>query len=124
MTAAIPDFVAFEMLHMARTMLAIRRLPVRRHMPVVAMVGIEVVIYVAVEVPGPMKPRPCANEDAAVEPFRAVVAVGSAIVRRVIVVAVRTHWFWAVLHAEADLRWTAASEEQQQGCGNKQIFES
>ena len=53
------------------------------------MLRIERVVYFALEVVGAMKPRSNADEYAAIEPFRAVVAVGNAVIRGVIVVAVR-----------------------------------
>jgi hypothetical protein len=36
-----------------------------------------------------MKPRTSANEDAATKPFRAVIAVGSAVMGDVVIVAIR-----------------------------------
>src|ERR1017187_2227758 len=57
---------------------------------VIAMLWIERVIDPAMEVVGAMKPRADTDENAAVEPFRAVVAVGNAVIRRVVIVTVGT----------------------------------
>ncbi len=63
-----------------------------RHRAVVTMARIEAIIYVSIKSTMPMEPRPRANKQATVEPIRAVVAIRSAVVRRVIKVSVRTHW--------------------------------
>src|ERR1035441_5124126 len=55
---------------------------------VIAVLRIEGIVYVALEVAGAMKPRSNADEYAAIEPFRAVVAVGNAVIGGVIVIAV------------------------------------
>jgi hypothetical protein len=55
------------------------------------MVWVEAVIYVTPKVFVTMKPRANADEDPASKPFRAVVAVRSAGVRRDVIVTVRTH---------------------------------
>ena len=57
--------------------------------PVVAMAIIEVMIDVSVEMSRSVIPRPCADEYAVREPFRAIVAVWSAVVGRNLVIAVR-----------------------------------
>lgn len=123
-TAAIPHFVAFEVRNVTRRMRAVRCLPVRRQTAMVAVAWVEMVIDMAMEVPRSMEPRSGANKHAAIEPLRSVVAVGSAVIRGVIVVAVWTHRFRTVLHAKAHLGRMAAPEEQQERCGNKQILES
>jgi len=55
----------------------------------IAVLGIETVIYVALEVIRAMEPRASANEDTTRKPFRAVVAVRSASIRSNVIVAVR-----------------------------------
>jgi hypothetical protein len=57
--------------------------------PLVALVNIEVVVYVAVKMFRAMEPRPSADEYAACKPFGAVTAIRSAATRRSVVVAVR-----------------------------------
>ncbi len=56
--------------------------------PLIAMVRMEMVIYMAPEFFRAMEPRANANEDAVVEPFWAVVANRSAVIRRDVIVAV------------------------------------
>jgi hypothetical protein len=51
----------------------------------------KMVVYVATEIIVTMKPRSCADENAAVKPFRAVVACRGAGVRRHVIVAI-----WAI----------------------------
>ena len=54
----------------------------------VPMLGIEMIIYMSVKMGGPMKPWSSTNEDAIYKPCRAVISVGRAIVRRIIIIAV------------------------------------
>jgi hypothetical protein len=56
----------------------------------IAVVWIEGVVYVALEVIGAMKPRANADENAAIEPFRAVIAVGNAVIGGVVIVTIGT----------------------------------
>lgn len=56
----------------------------------VAMIRTEVVIHVAPEMVVAVKPRAGSNEYAAVKPFRAVIAVRSAGIRSVVIVAIWT----------------------------------
>jgi hypothetical protein len=58
---------------------------------VIAMLRVIVVIYVTVEVITTMKPRTGPDEDAGAEPLRTIVAVGSAVVGRRFVVAIRAY---------------------------------
>jgi hypothetical protein len=55
------------------------------------MLRVIVVIYVTVEVITTMKPRTGPDEDAGAEPLRTIVAVGSAVVGRGFVVAIRAY---------------------------------
>jgi hypothetical protein len=55
----------------------------------ISVLRIEPVVDLTLKVGRPMKPPAGANEDAAIEPFRTVVAVGSAIMRGVVVVTIR-----------------------------------
>ena len=85
--ATIADFVAME--------LRVRMLDCffasGWHLAVVAVVDVEVVINVAAEVFSAVEPRAGSNEDTAGEPLRTVVAIGSAGVGRVVVIAVWAH---------------------------------
>jgi hypothetical protein len=66
-------------------------LATRGHRTVVALAIVEAMIDVSIEMSRSMKPRPCADEYTAAEPFRSVVAVWSAIVRRNLIVPVGTN---------------------------------
>jgi len=57
----------------------------------IAVLRMETVVYVAMEVGWAVKPRARPNEDATYKPFRAIVPIGSAFVRRDIVVPIGTH---------------------------------
>lgn len=78
-------------LSVERNPLRVRRLAPSRHRTPVAVAIVERVIDVSVEAIGPVVPRTRADKYSAVEPLRSVVSVGSAIIRRSLVVAVRTN---------------------------------
>jgi len=59
-----------------------------RHRPLVAVVGMEVIIYVAVEVGGSVKPWTRTDKSAAAKPLRTVVPVRSASVRSSFVITI------------------------------------
>src|SRR5579862_1685339 len=54
----------------------------------ISILRIEPVVDFALKTVRPMKPRTSANEDTGIEPFRAIVAVSSAVMRNVVIVAV------------------------------------
>src|SRR5580658_5925815 len=87
MPASIACFIAPEL----RGVSALRRRFVAhlRRSAVVAVVRVERVVYIAAEVIRTMKPRAYADEDAAGEPFRPIVAIGNAAIWSVVIVAVR-----------------------------------
>jgi len=66
-------------------------LTARREGPMIAMPVVEVMIYVPVKVFRSVKPWPRADKNAARKPFRPVVTVWRAIVRRSLVIAIRTN---------------------------------
>lgn len=87
-------------------------LAARGHRPVIAVAIVEVVVNVTVETVRTVKPRTSADEDAAREPLRAVVAIRSAIVRGFFVVAVRTDRRWAYLHGNLGIcPWAGSKQE-------------
>lgn len=63
-----------------------------RRWAVIALTVIEFMIDMAVEVVRTVEPRASADKYAACEPFRAVVSVRRAIVRRLFVVPIRANW--------------------------------
>jgi len=89
-TASIPHFIAFEVLNPIEMFIGIGSFTTSWPGAVIAMLGMEMVIYVAVEAGRAVKPRAGANEYATGKPLRAVVAVGGAVVRRDVIVAVGT----------------------------------
>ena len=87
--AAVAHFVSFEVGDFINALVRLRAIARMWHWAVIAVIRIETVIYVAVELGGAVKPGANANENPARKPFRAVVAVGSTRVRSVVIVAVR-----------------------------------
>jgi len=88
--APIPHFIPFEVGNIVHMFFRLGFVATVRRWTRVSAMRIEVVIDMAVEVFWAMKPRANANKDSAHKPFRPVIAVRRAIVRSVIVVAVRT----------------------------------
>ena len=82
---------------------------------VVAVIGMEVGIDVAVEVFGTVEPGAGADEDTAVEPLRAVVAVGRAVVGRNGVVAVGADGGGADVDADLGIRAGCRYEQAEAG---------
>jgi len=89
-TASIPLFVSFEVGNLIETLSRLGFVATAWPWAVIAMLRMETVIYVASEVVSAVKPWANANEDATGKPFRAVVAVGGAVVRSNVVVTVGT----------------------------------
>jgi hypothetical protein len=61
----------------------------------VAVMWIEAVINVAAEIVGAVEPRAGSDEHAAVEPLRAVVAIGGAVIWGEVVKAIGALWLWS-----------------------------
>ena len=89
--ASIAHFVCFEVGNLIETLSRLGLSATGWPWAGIAVLRMETVIYVASEVVTAMKPRASTNEDATPKPFRVVVAVGGAVVRRDIVVPVGTH---------------------------------
>jgi hypothetical protein len=77
----------------------------------IATVKIEVVIYMATKVFMAVKPRASTDEDTTVEPFRAVVAVGSTGVRSEVIVTVRTSGFGSDIDVDLSLYFGSGRHE-------------
>jgi hypothetical protein len=73
----------------------------------VAVVWIEAIINVAIELVRPVKPRPGSDEDAVVEPLGPVVPVWGAVVGGDVVVAIRTTRFWSDIDGDLGGAWDA-----------------
>jgi hypothetical protein len=87
-TVAVPHFVAFEVFNVVDRPAGV--LATGWDRAVVSVVGMEMIIDVAVKTLRAVKPGAYANKNASGEPLGAVVAVGSAVVGRDIVVTIRT----------------------------------
>jgi hypothetical protein len=88
-TASVTYFVAMEV---GRRMFSSSFHPVAsvRHRTFVAVIRMEVIVYVTVKVGWTMKPRTSADEDAASKPFWPVISVGGAGIGWDVVVAIGT----------------------------------
>jgi hypothetical protein len=86
--ASIAHFVWFEMGNLIDTLSRLGFVATVWLWAVIAVLRMETIIDVAMEVGWTMKPRARANEDASRKPFRAVIAIGGAIVRWNVIVTV------------------------------------
>jgi hypothetical protein len=76
-----------------------RALTTIRYMAVIAMPRIEPVVDRSMEVSRSVEPTARADKDAAPKPLRPIVAIGCAVIRRIVVIAI-----WAMrLHANSDV---------------------
>ena len=69
-----------------------------RRRTVIAVAIIQMMVNVTIEMISAVVPRACTDKHAAVEPFRAIVAIGSAGVRWRLVITVRADWRLADLY--------------------------
>jgi len=72
-----------------------RTLAARRESARVSLAIVEMMVNMAVEISRAVKPGSRADKNSAGEPFRAIITVRGAIVRRLLVVTVRTNWRFA-----------------------------
>jgi hypothetical protein len=77
---SIPGFITLEMRKRLRT--------ASRHRAVISIVWIVAIVYVSIKSMRTMEPRACANKDSARKPVRSVVAIRSAIIRRVVEISI------------------------------------
>jgi hypothetical protein len=117
--AAIADFVSFEAGDSIKGFRWLGMIAaIGGRAPVTAR-GVEVVVDMAAEVLRAVKPRAGAYEDAAGEPFGAVVAVGSAGVGSVIVIAIGAIRGNADVNADLS-RWFSRYCRQGNSCKSKE----
>ncbi len=88
-----------------------RTLTARRHRTTIALAIVETVIDVPVEMRRPAIEGTCANEDAAREPLRPVIAIRGAVIRRRLVVSVRTNRGADASNAYRNMRRAAPSHQ-------------
>ena len=117
-TAPIPHFIAFEVVNLIEMLVGIGSFTASGLGAVIAMFGMEMVIYVAVEACRAVKPRASADEDATGKPLGAVVAVGGAIVGRDVIVTVRTFRRDADVDLYLSLRFGSGYREADCGDGS------
>jgi len=99
--AAVAHFVSFEV-GLIYTPCRIRPLAAVWHGALVAVVRMERVVHIAVEFMWTMKPRASPNKDTPSKPFRAVIADGSTVIWRHIVITIRA--FRCNADIDTDLR--------------------
>src|ERR1700678_3814277 len=87
MAASIAHFIALEQAWVSA--FRGRLFAHLRRWPGIAVMRVKGVIYIAAEFVFTVEPRTHADEDAASEPLRTIVAVGNAAIGRVVIVAVR-----------------------------------
>jgi hypothetical protein len=106
MAAAVAHFIAVKVPGID---MPVRSLAGPRHRSLVAVIGMEMVIDVSVEVLVSMKPRPDTDEYSVVKPFRSIVPIGGAGVRRNVVIAVRAKGCYPDPNAHLSLcRWSGS----------------
>jgi hypothetical protein len=87
MAVSIAHLVSFEMFDMVQR--PRRHLSMARVWASIAVLWMKMIVHVAYKLLGTVKPGTSANKDAVVEPFRAIVAVRSAVVGRDVVITIR-----------------------------------
>ncbi len=117
MSVSVVDFVAMEV-GWRMGMFGRGVLAASWHGAVISVVGMEVVIHVSVEVRRAMEPRASTDEDAARKPFGAVVAIGRAVIRSGVVVAVRTVRGDTNVDADLSLQFGIDRSEAESGNDN------
>lgn len=98
---AVRGFVSMRIMHCLAVKFrsAITRVfSTSRRRTVIAVAIIQMMVDVAIEMISAVVPRACTDKHAAVEPFRTIVAIGSAGVRWRLVITVRADWRLADLY--------------------------
>jgi hypothetical protein len=103
--ASIAYFVSLEVSDLIDVLVRIGFLPTGWPGAVIAMLRMEMVIYMTAKTFGAMKPRTGADENATGEPLRAIVAVGGAVVGRDVIVTIGTIRSNSNVDADLSLRF-------------------
>jgi hypothetical protein len=109
-TASVPHFVAFKV----RAIDALGRLGFLAacgQCALIAVFRMELIIYVALEVAGAVKPRAGADEDVPAKPFRTVISRGSTIIRGDVIVTIRTIRGYSDVNADLSIRFGGGNRE-------------
>jgi hypothetical protein len=107
-TSPIPCLISVEVVKWLR--------PALRYGSVITVMGIVAVIHMAVKAARAMEPWAGANEYAAREPIRSIVAVGSTIVGRVVEVPIRANRRPAHPDADSNLGLSCGDTTDQRNC--------
>ena len=112
---SITHFIGFEVLDLIQMPVRIGSFTASWLGAAIAVLGMEAIVYMAAETFRTMEPRARANEDAAGKPLRAVVAVGSALIGRDIIIAIGTYRRDSDLDGYLPLRFRCAYRETESG---------
>jgi hypothetical protein len=93
MAEPVSHFISSEIVDVVETLRRVRVITMIWHWSAISVMNIEMVVHVTAKMSWAVKPRAGTNEEAAVEPLRAVVAVGSAGIRSEVIVAIRAYGF-------------------------------
>src|ERR1700739_234846 len=89
---SVAHFIPVEVLNVARRAMCIEVFAAVWIIPVPAIVAVKVVVHVTPEMIVAMEPGSGTDKDAAGKPFRPIVAIGRAIIRRIVGGAVGGLW--------------------------------
>ena len=120
MTATIAHFISLEMGNLVNTLGRFLLVAHVRPGATIAALYIVTVIHVTLEVVRTVKPLASADERATRKPFRAVVAVGRASIRSVIIVTVRTVRGGSDADADVDLGFYFGSAHREEETRNRE----
>ena len=87
---SVPNFISFEVINLVEMFCRLGLITTLWLWAGIAVFGMKAIVYMTLEVVRAMKPLSSADENATSKPFRAVVAVGSAIIWSDVIVAVGT----------------------------------
>ena len=114
---SIAHFVSFEVGNLIDPLSRLRFVAAVWPRAGIAVLRMEMVIYVSMKAFGAMKPRACANEYASGKPFRPVVTIGGAVVRWNVIIAVGA--FRGNSDADAHLSLCFGSTQCEADSGNR-----
>jgi hypothetical protein len=89
----VSHFISSEIVDVVEPLRRVGVITVIWRWAAISVMDIEMVVHVTAKVSRAVKPRAGTNEEATVEPLRAVVAVGSAGIRSEVIVAIRAYGF-------------------------------
>jgi hypothetical protein len=104
------------MVNLVETLRRVRVIAMIWHRAGISVMHIEMVVHMAAKVSRAVEPRAGTNEDAACKPLRAVLAVGSAVKRSEVIIAIRTYGF--VIEPVAEQIVCVGSSRREEHSGN------